>query len=235
MNLKNQFPMEKWDFGTHSIFSELPEEDMNGMMQHAISGKYRKGDVIFREGAIPTGIFYIEQGRAKKYKIDNFEKEQIFYIAGAGELIGYHAVLSSEYYPDSAKALEECIILFIPKECFLNFLASSPALSRLLLKVLSHEFTVLTNGIAIYAKRPVRERLAITLIVLDEKFKPLPGETSEGGINLSREDLANITGTTGENVVRILSGFKKEGIVVTKGRRIWITNLEKLIEASHYQ
>jgi CRP-like cAMP-binding protein len=236
MDYNKGFPIEKWDFGTHSIFSDLPEEDWCGLMKHSIIGKYKKDEIIFREGTIPTGIFYIEKGRAKKYKIDNFEKEQIFYIAGAGELIGYHAVLSLEKYPDSAKALEDCSISFIPKEHFLDFIDSSPRLSRLLLKVLSHEFTVLTNGIAIYVKRPVRERLAITLIVLNEKFKPLMDETSvDTGINLSREDLANITGTTSENVIRILSEFKKEGFITTKGRRIWVKDLEKLINASNYQ
>lgn len=182
-----------------------------------------------------SGIYYILERKVKKIKVDNFEKEQIIYVANAGELIGYHAVLAAERYPDSASVLEECIALFIPKEDFSGVLAQSPLLSARLLKMLSHEFTVLSNSITIFAQRPVRERLAITLIVLREKFKQGVLEGQPIIINMSREDIANMAGTTRENVVRLLREFKDDKLIGTQGRKIWVMDIKKMVAVSNYQ
>ncbi len=235
MSLRGIFPIDKWDFHSDSIFTGFPAEDYEEMTRHAREEKYKKGQTIFREGGVPTGIYYILEGKVKKYKVDNFEKEQIIYVANAGELIGYHAVLSTERYPDSATALEDCIAMFIPKEDFLSVLEQSSILSARLLKMLSHEFTVLTNSITIFAQRPVRERLAITLIVLREKFKKGNPEGQPIVINMSRDDIANMAGTTRENVVRLLREFKDEKLIETQGRKIWIMDIKKMVTASNYQ
>ncbi|WP_288878921.1 Crp/Fnr family transcriptional regulator [Pedobacter panaciterrae] len=235
MSLRGIFPIDKWDFKSDSIFTNFPAEDYEEMTLHAREEKYKKGQTIFREGGIPSGIYYILEGKVKKYKVDNFEKEQIIYVANAGELIGYHAVLSTERYPDSATALEECIVLFIPKEDFLKVQERSTLLSTRLLKMLSHEFTVLSNSITIFAQRPVRERLAIALIVLREKFKKGTLEGQPIVINLSREDIANMVGTTRENTVRLLREFKNENLIETKGRKIRILDIRKMVAVSNYQ
>ncbi|MFA6152013.1 MAG: Crp/Fnr family transcriptional regulator [Chitinophagaceae bacterium] len=235
MSLRGIFPIDKWDFNSESVFANFPAEDYEEMTRYARDEKYKKGQIIFREGGIPSGIYYLVEGKVKKYKVDKFEKEQIIYVANTGELIGYHAVLSTERYPDSAAALEDCRVLFIPKEDFLRVLAQSPLLSGRLLKMLSHEFTVLTNNITIFAQRPARERLAITLIVLREKFKKGNPEGQPITINMSRDDIANMAGTTRENAVRLLREFKDSGIIETQGRKIWVTDVKKMIATSNYE
>lgn len=235
MSLRGIFPIDKWDFKSDAVFTNFPARDYEEMTRHAREEKYRKGQTIFREGGIPTGIYYILEGRVKKYKINNVEKEQIIYVANAGELIGYHAVLAGERYPDAATALETCIALFIPKEDFIRVLDQSPMLSSRLLKMLSHEFTVLSNSITILAQRPVRERLAITLIVLREKFKKGSPDGQPIVINMSRDDIANMAGTTRENVVRLLREFKDDKLIESQGRKIWITDIKKMIATSNYQ
>ncbi len=235
MSLSGIFPINRWDFKSDSVFTNLPEEDYARLMQHARKDRYKKGQVIFREGNMPGGIYYILEGRVKKYKVDNFEKEQIIYIAAEGELVGYHALLSGERYPDAAATLEECVLLFIPREDFMQVLEQSGQLSMRLLKMLSHEFSVLSNSISVFAQRPVRERLAIALIVLREKFKKGTPEGEDITINMSREDLASMAGTTRENVVRLLRQFKDEQLLETKGRKIWIRDIRKLVTVSNYQ
>jgi CRP-like cAMP-binding protein len=235
MSLRGIFPIDKWDFNSESVFTNFPAKDYEEMTRHAREEKYKKGQTIFREGGFPSGIYYVIEGKVKKYKVDNFEKEQIIYVANAGELIGYHAVLSTERYSDSATALEECIVLFIPKEDFIRVLEQSPMLSARLLKMLSHEFTVLSNSITIFAQRPVRERLAITLIVLREKFKKGNPEGQPITINISREDIASMAGTTRENVVRLLREFKDGKLIETQGRKIQIMDIKKMVAVSNYQ
>ena len=92
MSLSGIFPIEKWDFKSESILTALSPEDFDLLTQNQTEQVYKKGEIIFREGAYPSGIFYLTSGKAKKYKIDGEGREQIIYVANTGELIGYHAV-----------------------------------------------------------------------------------------------------------------------------------------------
>src|SRR4051812_11623918 len=186
MSLSGIFPIDRWTFTTQSILNVLSEEEHADLLAHHSNQKYLKGDVIFREGSVPSGIFLIRSGKVKKYKVDNLAKEQIIYVAGSEELIGYHAVLSEERYPDSAAAIEDSLISFIPQDDFIRVLRSSPAFNWRLLKALSHEFTVLANSISVIAQRTAPERLAIALIVLREKYKEEGGDEKDIVLNVSR-------------------------------------------------
>lgn len=234
MNTPEYFPIDKWDFKTQSILQDLPGEDVDVLTANKTVQVYQRGEIIFREGSFPPGIFFIMEGKAKKYKLDKEGREQIIYIARTGELIGYHAVLAEDRYPDSAAALEKSKIAFIPKEDFTKTLLQSEVLNRRLLKTLSHEFAVLANCL-LFAQKPARERVALQLIVLREKYK---GDTKPGmpvEINMSRDDLASLTGTVKENVVRILSEFKEKNILTTHGRSIIVNDVKQLIQIANYK
>jgi CRP-like cAMP-binding protein len=235
MSIKGIFPIDKWDFKSEAVLADLPPEDLELLSAHKSEQVYKKGEIIFREGAYPTGIFLITCGKAKKYKTDKEGKEQIIYVANAGELIGYHAILAEDRYPDSAAALEQSTIGFISKEDFLQTLAQSAVLNHRLLKTLSHEFAVLANSLTLFAQKSVRERLALQLIVMREKYKINfePGMPVE--INMSRDDLASLVGTARENVVRILTEFKEEGILKTAGRKIIVEDVQKLVAIANYK
>jgi len=235
MSISGLFPIDMWDFKSQSILTDLPEEEFAMLTAHQSEQVYNKGEIIFREGSYPSGIFYIKNGKAKKYKVVKDGGEQIIYVANTGELIGYHAILSDNRYPDSAAALEKSTITFIPREDFLATLEHSAVLSKRLLKTLSHEFAVLANSLALFTQHPVRERLALQLVVLREKYKVnfQPGVPVE--INMAREDLANLVGTARENVVRMLSEFKEKGILETKGRKIIVKDVQQLIALANYR
>ncbi len=235
MSIKGIFPIDKWDFKSESVFAELPLADLEMLTSNKTEQIYKKGEIIFREGAFPSGIFYISEGKVKKYKVDKDGKEQIIYVANTGELLGYHAVLAEDRYPDFAAALEESRIAFIPKEDFLATLSQSEVLGRRLLKTLSHEFAVLANSLTLFGQKSVRERLALQLVVLREKYKVNfePGMPVE--INMSRDDLASLVGTVRENVVRVLGEFKEQKILQTRGRKIIIIDVSGLIGIADYK
>ncbi|MBS1664606.1 MAG: Crp/Fnr family transcriptional regulator [Bacteroidetes bacterium] len=235
MSIKGLFPIDKWDFQSESILTGLPEQDLGILLDGKPEQLYKKGEVLFREDAFPSGIYYLVSGKAKKYKVDKHGREQIIYVANSGELLGYHAILSGDNYPDSAAVLEDSRIIFIPKEDFLEAIRQSDTLNRRLLKNLSHEFVVLTNSLTLFAQKSVRERLALQLVVIREKYKSgiQPGAPVE--INMSREDLASLVGTARENVVRTLTEFKNEGILETRGRKIIVLDVSKLIQISNFR
>ena len=230
MSIKGIFPIDKWDFKSESVFADLPASDFALLTANKTEQIYKKGEIIFREGGYPSGIFYISEGKVKKYKLDNDGKEHIIYVANTGELLGYHAILSEDRYPDSAAAIEQSTIAFIPKEDFLETLQHSEVLSKRLLKTLSHEFAVLANSLSMFAQKSVRERLALQLIVLREKYKVNFQAGNPVEINMSRDDLASLVGTARENVVRVLSEFKADKILETKGRKIIVLDVKKLIK-----
>ncbi len=234
MSIKGIFPIDDWNFNSHSIFTDLPDKEANLLTANMSAHHCKKGEIVFREGTSPSGIYYIRQGKIKKYKVDRDGREQIIYIANTGELIGYHAILSESRYPDSAAAIEESELSYIPKEDFIAALNTSSILKTRLLKLLSHEFSVLVNNVSMFAQRTVRERLALQLILLREKYKVNFKEGMPVEINMGRDDLASLAGTARENVVRVLSEFKSDGILETRGRKIIVLDVTKLVKIANY-
>jgi len=225
--------IDKFNFKSDSVLLGLPKEDLMFLQESMVERKYKKGQRIFVEGSIPTGIYYLKSGKIKKYKADRDGKEQIIYICNSGELFGYPALLSEGSYSDSAAALEDSMVAFIPKEDFLQVLSQSPILSNKLLKNLSHEFGVLVNSVATFAHRSVRERLALSLLILKEKYRVTGNESKPVEINLSREDLSNLVGTAVETLVRLLHDFKDEGLIETEGRKIRVLNIRQLVKTAN--
>lgn len=235
MSLCGIFPIDKWNFNTQSVLSVLTDEEYKYLITRQGAQKYKKGEIIFKEGMVPSGIYFIHQGKIKKYKIGSAGKEQIIYVANKNELIGYHAILSEERYPDSAATLEESELTFIPKEDFLQVLQDSSTLARRLLRSLSHEYSVLANNISVVSQGTSAERLAIALILIREKSKAETMAGEEPVINISRNDLAGMAGIAKENVIRLLKEFKAEHIIRTEGRKIWVQDIHKLVDRSNHK
>lgn len=230
MSIQHLFPIDNWVFKSNAVLQDLSQDDIALLQSRQIVQTYHKGEIIFKEGMSPFGIYCIKEGLIKKFKTDKHNKEQILYIAGAGELIGYHAVLAEEPYSDSAAALEDSILAFIPAADFLYTLDRSPEFGRRMLKTLSHQFSVLANNMSALAQRTVRERLALQLIILREKYKVDFQPGMEVTIDINREDLAALVGTGREHVIRLLTELKEENILETKGSKIIIKNVQALIQ-----
>jgi CRP-like cAMP-binding protein len=220
------FKIDKLNFQSDKILSSLSKEDKAYFLSFAEKLIFKKGKLVFYENGIPTGVFLIKKGRAKIYKTGIYGKDQIFYIYKRGDLFGYHALLCNEPFEDSCEALEECEILFVNKPNFEHLLGKINNLKLLLIQNMSHEFGVLVNQITILAQKPLRERLALYLVVLHDRY--YDEEAKKAIINLPREDLANIIGTARESLGRLLKEFKEENLIIINKRSIEIIDLEKL-------
>lgn len=226
---------ERFIFKSDSAFSNLPDNIKEVFLSQMIVKQLRKKQNIFTEGTFPAGIYFIKKGKVKKYKSLNGGKEQILYVCSEGELLGYAAFLSEEMYPDSAASLTDATIGFISKVKLVKLLDQYPELSNMLMKNLSHEIGVLVNFIATYTHKTVRERVALTLLILQEKFKDNLNENGEVQIVLSRADFANTVGTAVATLVRLLHDFKEENLIRTQGRKIVISNKLQLLEIADVQ
>lgn len=230
--MNNNFPYSKYNFNNQDLLSGLTTAECDRLTANKEILNFKAGTQIFKEGTEPKGIYRVPSGKVKKYTATNFGTDHIFYICGENEYLGYHAILSEEEYPDSATALLDCEVAFIPKNDFLNVVSTSHLLSQRLLKNLSHEFGVFLNATKILARYTVRERTAINLLILQRKFSV---KESLKEIEMNRDDLASMVGTAKESLVRMLKDFKEEKLISTKGRIIFIEDLEGLVKASNYK
>lgn len=216
-----------------SLFGSLSKEDMARVESGKTCTRYKKGQVLFHEGTRPLGVFCVNSGRIKVYRVGMDGKEQITRISAAGDLLGYKALLSENHYAQTAEALDDCIVCFVAKEDFLSLIRPDTRFYMDLLKSVCDENSEMADKMTRMAQQSVRQRLALTLVMLKETYgieHNTAGDEIE--INLTREDLANIVGTATESLIRLLNGFKKEKLIETKGRKIRVLSTDGLIAAS---
>lgn len=218
----------KFDFQSDLLFDALTTNEKQQVIKAMEPLKIKKGSLLFYEGGVPTGIFQIKDGKTKKFKRGFSGTEQIFYIYTNNDVLGYHALFGEERYQDSCEALEDLEVNFISKESFFKLLKDIPNLQRTFIKNIGHEFGVLANIIAVLAQKNQNARLAINLLILENRFqRQAAGKT---GIDLTREDLANVIGTSPESLGRSLKQFKDEGIIEVDKRVIYIKNRTLIFE-----
>ncbi|MGF1637886.1 MAG: Crp/Fnr family transcriptional regulator [Cyclobacteriaceae bacterium] len=214
---------------------ELSKEELELISLHKTCIRYKKGQTLFYEGTRPMGLFCINSGKVKVFKISSDGKEQILNLNKTGDFLGYRALISEEFYNASATVLEEGAICYIPKTDFINILNANPQFFSKMMKRICHELGVMEEKLVTIAQKSVRERLAATLLMLKETYG-MEGEDSDLiDIALSREDLANIIGTATETVIRLLSDFKNQQLISLQGKKIKVLNPKALIrEADFY-
>ena len=216
----------------NSIFSELSKEELEGLSLHKGCNFYQAGQVLFYQGNYPVGLFCMNTGKVKLYKADESGKEQIVRLAKGGDVLGYRALLTGESYSATSSVLEDATICFVPKDAFLELLKRNSALSMKVIQLLGHDLAKAEQRELSLSRKPVRERLAETLLMLKEFYGFEDDQATIKG-SMSREDLANIVGTATETVIRLLSELKHEGIVELAGKRIKILNQAALVKTAH--
>lgn len=215
-----------------SLFGVLSDQEQTLVDNAKTCTNYKKGQVLFHEGTRPLGVFCISSGRVKVYRMGLDGKEQIIKISAAGDLLGYKALISDQHYLLSGEALEDCKVCFIPKEDFLELLKPGSEFYMNLLKAVCEEHGTIASKITEMAQLSVRQRLALSLLMLNDTYGLEQNVNGEIQINLSREDLANIVGTATESLIRLLNEFKKDGLIETFGRKIEVKDQQGLLLAS---
>ncbi|MDG1804592.1 Crp/Fnr family transcriptional regulator [Flavicella sp.] len=200
----------------------LSSEELKCVSSHKNEMSFKKGDVIFKEGMMLNGVYCIKEGKCKLTKLSPNGKEQIVKFIKNGDMLGYRSVLGEEPVNLSVVALEDMEACFIPKKDIFDSIQHNKDFSKDMFKVVCHDLKDANSTIANMAQKTVRERLADTLLFLDETF----GEDEDGNINikLSREEIANVIGTATESAIRLLSDLKKGNIISLTGKKIKIVN-----------
>jgi DNA-binding response OmpR family regulator len=187
---------------------------------------YKKKENIYREGDLPRGMYFINKGKIKIFKLHDHGKELIINLLNEEDFFGYTALLTRGEYSETAQALEDSEVTFIPSEDFFNLIYNNREISKKFIQILTNNVAEHQHKLLELAYSSVRKRVAEVLLQLKNKFA---GKESMG-LSFSREDLANIVGTSTESLIRTLSDFKDENLVEVKEGKIFLKNEKKLMD-----
>lgn len=214
--------------GQSSIFSGLEEADLKKIADISIERKYKKNMIIFLEGEPGDGFYYIKSGKIKVYRTYMDGKEHIIHIFGAGEVIGEATLFTNIPYPASAVVYEDSVVGCIKNSDLEALVKENSDLALSIIRILVRKLSLGQEKIRSLAFNDVFSRCATLLLKLAQDHGL---ETDSGimiDIQLTRQELAEMAGTTRETISRAMSRFKKEKSLTEKDDRIVILNKSKL-------
>lgn len=201
-------------FNAIPMLAALRREDREAVAPLCRLRGFDKGDIIFHEGDPADRIHFLVHGRVKIVKSAG-GRDVILEILGPGEPVGAVAVFERKPFPAGAVTLEPSSILSIPERELFGLLEKRPEMMRHLLAGLTYRLIMVNKRLADMTGS-AEYRAARLFLTLADRV----GEPREGGVfislALSRQEIADLIGTTLETAIRLMSRWQKDGIVLTE-------------------
>ena len=211
------------------ILSPLSPSDWERVKDLFVEKHFGKDDYIFFEGDPSSWLGVILEGRVKMIKHSGAGKDVVLDVISPGEMLGEVAAFNGKPYPATAQAMEPTVVASIYRDDFLRLLKQYPALALGLIEELGRRLREAQETITSMAVERVERRIARILL----KLAATTGSSSEEGIviemPLTRQDIAEMAGTTVETTIRTMSKFRKKGLVQTKRGRVTILEPHQLV------
>lgn len=201
-------------FDAIPVFSGLGPEDRRALEPLCELSSFAKGETIFAEGDPAERIYFLFVGRVKIVKAAR-DRDIILEILGPGEPVGAVAAFERQPFPATAVALEPCGVLSIPEREFFALLEKRPRMTRTLLAGLTLRLMMLNRRLADLTGS-VEFRIARLFATLAERTGQARSQGVFVPLHLSRQDIADLVGTTIETAIRVMSRWQKDGLVETE-------------------
>ncbi len=202
------------------LFSSLNEGELAELSKLATERSFRPDEFVFWEGDAPDYFYVVVVGRIKVAKYSSSGKEFIIAFFGPSEMFGEVAVFEGKPYPASAQAVADTRVLVIKKDDFLSFLATRPQVALEIINVLGGRLRDAQSRLKDLAGERVEQRIAMTLLMLSAKLGPT--------LPFTRQEIANMAGTTTETAIRVTSQLKERGIIRSVRGKIIILDETRL-------
>ena len=201
---------------TTPIFRRLSPPDRERVAGKAAVRHFARGDTLFSEGDASEQFLIVVTGRVKVFKTTPSGKDVILEIFAAGDPIGGAAVYEGWPFPASAVALEDTTCVALARRDLFELLEQHPSLVRGLLAGLTMRLVELTTRLAELTGGRVEPRFARLFLKLAHEVGRPEREGTFIPVVLSRQELADMTGTTIETAIRIMSRWGKQRVVMTE-------------------
>ncbi|MBQ5838734.1 MAG: Crp/Fnr family transcriptional regulator [Bacteroidaceae bacterium] len=228
---KKRIPWEEYLEKISDMLSTLTPEQREELLSHVSVVKYKKNDVIYSEGDLPTNLLCLVSGKVKIYKDGVGGRPQIMRVLGDTEYFAYRAYMAGEPFITAASAFEPCTVLKVPLEIIVDLIQRNATLAWFFIQKLAHDLGKSDERTVNLTQKHIRGRLAESLLFLKESYG-LEEDGSTLSIYLSREDLANLSNMTTSNAIRTLSALASEKLVAIDGRKIKFINIAELEKIS---
>jgi CRP/FNR family transcriptional regulator, nitrogen oxide reductase regulator len=212
------------------VFATLPAREVAGLAAVAREEGYRARDYVFMEGDQALWFCLVKTGRVKIVRHSRTGKDVVLELLGPGEVFGGVAVIEQRPYPAAAQAIEPTVVLKIPAGPIVALTEHYPAVIKELALTIGRRLRAAHDSVKALAVDPVEARLAARLLRLAER----EGTRGPPGLalpfHLTRQSLADMTGTTVETAIRVVSRWQRDGLVADDGGRLVVRDVEALRE-----
>jgi len=210
------------------LLADLSERELKFLAERAVPRQFDAGKVVFSEGEPCEGLFIIESGAIKVFKVSADGREQVLTIEGPGGTVAELPVFDGGDYPASAAALSKSSLLLVSTRDFQALCLEHPKVALKMLKVMATRLRKLVGIIEELSFTTVRHRLAVLLLRLAERKGKPTARGVELTLRASNQELAAHVGTVRELVSRNLSRLQAAGIIKLDGKKVVIPDLEAL-------
>lgn len=214
--------------GRLPFFAGLPRQVLAAINQRFVEVGYQPGNVIYMAGDPAERLFVVADGKVKLLQHGPNGRNVLLDILATGEFFGNLAALGVALYPDTAQAHTQACILSIRSDAFRQTLDEHPELALKTLQVMAERLNAANRRVLQLSSMPVEKRIASTLLELGRKL----GRPKEGlllvDVPLSRDDLAEMTGTTPETASRVMSQLQTSGVIESGRQWVAIKDLKPL-------
>jgi CRP-like cAMP-binding protein len=204
------------------VFAGLPAREMDALASLAVEEAHRTRSYIFMEGDPARWFYLVKSGHVKIVRHSKIGKDVVLELLGPGEIFGGVAVIEKRPYPAAAQATESTVVLKIPADPMIALAERHPAFIKEMALMIGRRLRAAHDSVKSLAVDPVEARLAAALLRLAER-EGTRGKEGEGvtlPFHLTRQSLADMTGTTVETAIRILSRWLRDGLLVDNGGRL---------------
>ncbi len=205
----------------------LSASDLKSISRKFSEVLFTRGEYLYWEGDPSDRLYVVKQGKVKITKGSTSGKEIVLDILSSGEVCGGSAVYSATN-PSSALAVDHVVAYALSKRDFLQLLEAYRSLSTQFIIYLGGKLMKAHEMMMSLVTSNVEKRIAALLIGLCEKHGSQTAQGIRINLRLTRQDIADIVGTTVETAIRVMSKFGKQGILTTESKHVVITSKKKL-------
>jgi CRP-like cAMP-binding protein len=210
------------------VFAGLPPREVQAVAAVAREERVRARDYVFMEGDPARWFCLVKTGHVKILRHARAGRDVVLELLGPGEMFGGVAVIERRPYPASAQAMEPSVVVKIPQEAIVALTERQPTIIREIALMIGRRLRGAHDSMKALAVDPVEARLAAALVRLAEREGTPAGEGVALPFPLTRQSLADMTGTTVETTIRIVSRWLKQRLLREAGGRLVLRDLEAL-------
>lgn len=212
------------------LFDRMTDRDLDAMLEHAVPRRIVQGDAVFEQGAAAKSFFLLLNGRLKVTQVTQDGQQIIVRMVHPGDLFGFAMALQRKDYPGTAIAAAESLVLAWPTEMWSRFVEQNPRLAVTAMQTIGQRLEEAHTRIREMSTEEVERRVAHAVLRLSQQAGKPAGSGIRIDFPISRQDIAEMTGTTLHTVSRILSAWEAKGMVEGGRQKLTICDPQGLLK-----